>query len=71
MNFKDIPQFPFASYKIDVNWSFIREWIKQREEFYDVDLSPSYQRNHVWSDFQKTSYIEYQLKGGFSGRDIF
>lgn len=71
MNFKDIPQFSFASYRVTVPWTYLQSWIDRQAEDGQLDMDPEYQRGYVWTKFQKVAYIEYQLRGGFSGRDIF
>lgn len=72
MNFRDIPQFPFATYRCDIGWTYLESWLETRDkERGGVELDPEYQRGYVWNDAQRTAYIEYQLKGGFSGKDIF
>lgn len=67
MKIKDIPQFPHASYTVNVSWSYLREWLQDHK----VILDPIYQRGYVWTEFQKIAYLEYMLRGGFSGKDIF
>jgi len=69
--FREIPQFPFASYRVNMGWGYLEDWMRQQNEYYVVELNPAYQRGYVWSEEQKERYIEYQLKGGFSGKDIF
>jgi hypothetical protein len=71
MRFQDIPQFPFASYRCNIGWGYLEDWLTSHDEYYKLDLDPPYQRGYVWTMEQKTAYIEYQLRGGFSGRDIF
>ena len=34
-------------------------------------MNPDFQRAHVWSSTQQTAYVEYILKGGASGKDIY
>ena len=36
-----------------------------------LDLNPDFQRAHVWTRDQQIKYVEYILKGGASGRDIY
>lgn len=69
MKFLEIPQMPFASYVINIDWKYLRSWMA--DVGCEVDLNPDYQRGYVWNDFQKKAYIEYILRGGFSGKDIF
>jgi len=70
--FKDIPQFPFSSYKVNIGWDYLEKWIESHQrDGITLDMNPFYQRGYVWTDKQKIAYIEYQLRGGFSGKDIF
>jgi len=72
MNFTDIPKLPFASYSVDIDWDYLESWLdKKQHEPYSIEIEPDFQRYHVWNDNQRTSYIEWILRGGFSGRDIF
>lgn len=72
-SFKDIPQFPFASYRINVSWDYLPVWIKSQGEskYGMIELNPPYQRGYVWTQEQKELYLEYRLRGGMSGKDIF
>lgn len=71
MNFKDIKRFPHCSYQIDVAWTDLEMSLKRLSEGCGIDLNPVYQRGFKWNIEQKKSYLEYILKGGYSGRDIF
>ena len=72
MDFKDIKRMPRAYYSVDVDWEYMVEWIAlERHEPYGIELEPDFQRHHVWNEEQQTKYVEWILKGGFSGRDIF
>lgn len=72
--FADIPQFPRASYEVDVQWKSVErhleEWADTTGGMGGLDLSPDYQREHVWSLAQQIAYVEYQLRGGEVGRSI-
>lgn len=70
MLFKDIEQFPFANYVVNIGWDFLRSWIETGVG-YKVDLNPDYQREYKWTEEQKKNYIEYRIKGGTSGRDVY
>ena len=70
MKFSDIKQFPFANYHVNVSWRYLKDWIKNHGEV-NIDFNPPYQRGYVWSEEQKIAYVEYQLKGGVSGKDIY
>jgi hypothetical protein len=71
--FRDIPQFPHATYQVNMPWSYIEKWIADHTNtsIVNTDLNPPYQRGYVWTEEQKERYIEFRLQGGFSGRDIF
>ena len=71
MKFSEIKKFPFASYRINVSWKYLPEWLKLQKEFFNLQLDPPFQRGYKWNMSQKIAFIEYQLKGGFSGKDIF
>lgn len=71
MNFQDIPKFPHANYSVHIPWMHLENYLKDLESDYDLDLDPEFQRDHVWTRKQKSAYIEWILKGGFSGKDIF
>lgn len=34
-------------------------------------MNPDFQRGHVWTKAQQKAYIEFLLKGGTSGRDVY
>ena len=70
MRFQDIPQFPSARYEIDVPWTHIDENLEVLRGEGELRLDPDYQRAHVWSKKQQTSYVEYQLRGGEISRSI-
>lgn len=36
-----------------------------------LDVAPDFQRAYVWTDRQKVSFVEYFLRGGSSGVDIY
>jgi hypothetical protein len=71
MKFNDIRQFPHANYTVNVGWEYLDSWLGRQRVETLLDLDPDFQRGYVWNEKQKIDYIEYQLKGGFSGRDIF
>lgn len=71
MNFREIPQFPRAVYSIDVDLSYLQESIGRYEHNYNLDMNPWFQRGHVWTEAQQVAFLEYFLRGGFSGKDIF
>jgi len=73
LRFRDIPQMTTANYSANVSWNGLEE--KLAESWGNLEgevvLDPEYQRGHVWTVQQKQEYIEYVLRGGISGRDIY
>lgn len=71
MNFKYIKTLSNAPYSIHVNWCQLKSWLDKQSEYLKLNLDPPYQRGYVWNDYQKSKYIEYILKGGISGKEIY
>jgi uncharacterized protein with ParB-like and HNH nuclease domain len=72
MKYNDIIKFPHPNYTTNVSWEYVEEWLKEHQkDIMKLDLDPEFQRGYVWTEEQKVNYIEYALKGGFSGRDIY
>ena len=65
---KEIPQFTIANYHVNVPWNHIDSFLGNAVA---VNMDPEYQRGYVWSLYQKERYVEYCLRGGKSGRDIY
>ncbi len=68
MKFQDIKRMTIAKYKIDSPWIYFK---KHYIIEHNLNLDPDYQRDYVWTDKQKISYIEWILKGGITGKDIY
>lgn len=73
MRFQDIKTFPLCPYRCDVPWSDLERHIAsaERDRIGFLDLNPDFQRAHVWTPEQQTSYVEYILRGGTSGRELY
>ena len=69
-HFNSIIQIPSANYRTDMPWSHLEGWLNSHGKL-TVEMCPDFQRGHVWTDEQSIKYIEYILRGGISGRDIF
>lgn len=71
MKFRDIKPFSTASWSCDVPIAYLKphfaRWLKE----YNLNLDPDFQRGHVWSDIQRTKYVEYLLRGGISSKIIY
>lgn len=72
MKFINIKQFPNPHYSINVSWKFLKETLYDNfGQAFDLDLNPLFQRGHVWTEAQQISYIEFILREGKSGKDIY
>lgn len=70
-DFRKISQFPKANYCVTQPWDHLERWIQRETEDLKLNLNPDFQRAHVWSREQQSAYVEYQLRGGTSGRDLY
>jgi hypothetical protein len=71
--YDEIPRFPAARWEVDVFWRDLPQWLDRHVagEFGPrLDLNPDFQRGHVWSDEQRTAYVEYVLRGGEVGKTL-
>lgn len=78
VRFRDIPQFPQCCYRCDVGWEFLEDHIASQQRKEDkangiapLDLDPDFQRAHVWTPDQQIAYVEYILRGGTSGKELY
>lgn len=73
--FRDIPQFPHCRYRCDVSWDWLEQHIANQAERSEgmavLDLEPDFQRAHVWNEEQQIAYVEYILRGGTSGKELY
>jgi len=74
MKFADIPKFPHSFYRINVDLDHVERALEHWDEPASgspLILNPEWQRGHVWTKKQQTSYMEYMLKGGNTGKEIY
>ncbi len=70
--FNDIPRFiRNGSYEVDFSPDRLIKRIDEMVAEEWLDLDPEFQRGHVWNDAQRTSFIEFFLKGGITGKVIY
>ncbi len=74
MKFSEIPKFTRkARYSVDHSWQWLdrklTEFCSEAES--PLDLNPDFQRGHVWTVDQQVAYVEFILRGGNSGRDVY
>lgn len=71
--FQDIPQFTRdGNYTVNSEPEYMIEnlltdWVPNM----GLQLNPDFQRAHVWTEEQQIAYIEYFLRGGKSGRELY
>lgn len=70
--FKDIPKFTSPGrYAVDYPLKSLVQWVKDAEREEGLQLNPVFQRGHVWTEDQQRRYIEFLLRGGRTGRDLY
>jgi hypothetical protein len=62
-----------ANYRVNIGWSYLEKWIESQNEgpLCQINLDPDFQRAHVWDEQKQIRYVEYRLRMGMSGRDIY
>jgi hypothetical protein len=71
IKYTDIKKFPFASYRADISLDYTMDILSKYIYEYGFEMNPEFQRGHVWTPEQQISYMEFRLKGGLSGKDIY
>ena len=67
----DIKIFQSGSYSVDADWDSIKDHIERYISEYGLDTNPDFQRGHVWTEDQQSKYIEFIIKGGNSGKELY
>lgn len=67
MKFSDIPRFPHSGFEVDVSFMDLETWLVGQLK-QGLDLTPDFQRGHVWTTDQRSRYVEYLLRGGEGGK---
>lgn len=71
MKFQDIPKIKNSHYHVDIPWGGLQDHLDRYLKYYNLELDPDFQRGHVWSENQQIAYVEYILREGMSGREIY
>jgi hypothetical protein len=72
LKFSDIPQFDqFGSYAVHIGWDYLPHQVVRHVLQLGLNLDPDFQREYVWTNEQKVRYVEYILRGGKYGRDLY
>ena len=62
--FRDIPLFIEGKYQADIPLDYLRRQLAQYCDKPGLNLTPDYQRTHMWDQAQQESFIEHLLRGG-------
>ena len=70
--FRDIPKLTrVGSYAVDYPLAYLAKEFDEFERDYNLQMLPDFQRGHVWTEQQQIAYLEFILRGGRSGKDIY
>jgi hypothetical protein len=68
----EVPPFSKgAHYAVTAPFGHLESMIESYIADHSLVLEPDFQRAHVWSEEQRSRYVEYLLRGGQFGRDIY
>ena len=72
MTFSEIKQFTRSSswccsYSLEQLVRCIKDWVEND----GLQLNPDFQRGHVWTEEQQIAFIEFFLRGGQSGLELY
>lgn len=68
--FYKIPQMiSDGGYSVEVGWRYLQQTIDEYINNFGLTMIPDFQRGHVWSDEQRSAFIEFKLRGG-RGSDV-
>lgn len=69
LNVSGIPVFPHCRYAVDVDWRDLEHHIAREIEA-GLNIEPEFQRAHVWTEAQQRAFVEYNIRGGETGKTI-
>lgn len=70
--FRDIPKFiSDGNYAVDYPFHSLVKWIREEESEAGLQLTPDFQRGHVWTERQQVAYMKFLLRGGKTGRNLY
>jgi len=68
-NIKGFTKTP--AYKVDIGLEDFKRRVEKDITEKGLELNPDFQRGHVWTREQQIKFVEYILRGGESGRDLY
>ena len=71
LKFSDIKQHYRCQYRVNVAWRNLESYFDSLRSYGDgIEFQPIFQRSLVWTDLQKTRYLEYRLQRGPSAGEL-
>jgi len=76
IRYDSIKKYPRSYYMVNIPLDSLKinldRYAESQQKFgYKFELNPDFQRGHVWNYEQKQAYMEYLIRGGTSGRDVY
>lgn len=72
MNIEDIKKFTSCeNYCVSMTMKQLVDTIERDKKSLGLIMEPDFQREHVWTEEQQIAFIEYFLRGGKSGLDLY
>ncbi|MGL5330587.1 MAG: DUF262 domain-containing protein [Peptostreptococcaceae bacterium] len=72
IRYEDIPMLTrYGNNEFNIHLGHLESTLKSYEEDYGLELSPDFQRGHVWTEEQQIAYVEFFLRGGKTGKIIY
>jgi len=72
LKFDDIHRFTsFPTHRANQSWDQLETQIARWTEYPGLDLDPDFQREHVWTTEQQIAYVEFIMRGGQTGKEIY
>lgn len=71
-SFNEIPQMTReAGYAVDISWTSLAWYYSEAVLDGGLNVCPDFQRGYVWTTEQKIRYVEFILRGGQTGKNIY
>lgn len=67
LDYEDMPRYLRPAWSYDIGWAGLPEFFEK----YRVNIDPDFQRAHVWTNDQRSRYVEHLFKGGKTAREIY
>lgn len=72
MKFKELPAFTRCRDNGEhVPLHHLKRYVAMQIKEFGLILEPAFQRGHVWTDQQQIEFVEFQLRGGKTGKDLY